>query len=387
MITEKLMGTGGFELHLVSGVRRSGVLSQVDVRRRGVGLGHVVVTPTPMDPLAVTDDEMLANARFVGVYRSQPSEFALAGVGVNSWLGDHEGKGRSLGVLGTPGTGSFADWRNQLVSLTHGLTAGVTSTIPGTYPKNFFRTVPREVIDDLAERFGAEWRVTNQFTLDFGLPADLFRAVPVATIVRDRGLAGRDPATIGVVGDLDESRDLEDWSRRVVYFTGTEGSPTASIADGSIATADTPYRAPDGQYAFIDRVIEDFGDTPTSSGPAFAAAQYGRFNTARRQITLGSLEYDIGRDVNVGDNVYVYDPLRGITDMNNPVPYRGTTIYPEVIRCVGMTYPIREGMGVYLRRYVDNNTETWPVTYVDLTPYVEWENRETTVEIGAKPRR
>lgn len=392
-VTERLMGVGQWELPLVRDTPRS-VLDQLDVRRRGVGFGHVVITSNPMD--ITLGDAILSVARYTGVYRKQPSEFEMAGAGLAAWIGDEDGKGPAfIGRLGDSAsgipTGSFAEWADTLRP--NALTAGFTSSISGGYGMWFHRTGLRKPLEEICDVFGAEWRVNPDFSFDIGTPADLFRLDPEAVIVRRKGDGGRDFNITGIVGDLEVERDLEDWVRRAVHYLGTGEAPVTGIGTGSVAALDVPYRRPDGQAIDMDILIEDFGGLPDGISPtdaqnaanAEAAKDWARLKNPHQELTVSSITYDIGNDVQVGDNLYVYDRLRGIYEEQNPIQYRGQTIYPEIIRCVGLKWPIRRGMGVYFRGF-EKGSSSWNVTWLDLTNFVDWEDGETTVEVGDKPR-
>ena len=379
-ITERLMGVGSWSLNLSEDTPRA-IMDQLDVRR--AGFGHIVVTPTPVAVDLVPEAGILGMARYVGVYRKQPTEFGLSGAGLALWVADEDGKGPTYtGGLSTA-SGTFAQWVAALKPSS--LASGITSAIGGAFAKTYPRTALRKPLDEVCAYFGAEWRVANDLKFDIGTPGALFNLVPNSVIVRREGEGGRDFNIHGIVGDLDIERDVEDWSRRVVYFTGTDQAPITAIADGGVAANDVIYRGPDGSAISMDRMIEDFSTTPTASGTSLAAAQYGRFKNPRQELTLSTGQYDIGQNVRVGDNVYVYDPSRGIQDLTVQVEYRGRTIYPETIRCMGLSWPVRRGMGVYFR-YWKKLGSTWVVNWLDLTNYVEWESGETSVEVGAKPR-
>lgn len=370
------MGVGAWSLRL-SPNTPGDVLSKVSLKRHG--FGHVVVTSARLDSSALSDADMLEHARFTGVYRKQPSEFEMAGVGVNAWLGDEDGKGIILGASTSAAGGTFANWV-PLLRPTY-LGTGTVSTIAGSFPNTYVQVTMRKALDEVCAFFGAEWRVGTDFKLHVGLPADLFRDTPIAVVTRRGG--GRDLSAVGVMGEVEVVRDLEDWVRSVLYYYNSGAGVVT--ADGSVAAADVAYRGPTGLAADIRSVISSSVATVGEATP-LAAAEFGKVRYPRQEIRLSSIEYDIGESVNVGDNLWVFDPERDMYDLANPVTFRGQTIFPEVIRCVGQTWPIRKGMGVYFRRFVDNNTSTWDVDWVDLTEFVEWESGDTTVEIGEKPR-
>lgn len=385
-VTERLMGMGQWNLRLIPETPPS-VLAQIDLKK--YGFGHIVITSTEMSGSTSGQDARLPYARYTGVYRSRPSAFEMGGPGPAMWLADEDNKGEAPAPPHWAASPyGWAEWLPKLQPSSLGVgfrTAG--GLVPGTYQKVFSFNTYREIIDDVCSRFGTEWRVRPDLALDLGRREDLFRMTPVAIVMRRAEDSGRDALSIGLTGSIEVDQDLDDWTREVLYFTGTEATPTIDSNNGGIPAADVPYRNPFGQAIIMTRQIKDFGSTPTADGPALAAMQYGRFDHAHEEMTLNSIEYDIGASVRVGDNVNVYDPERGIYDTANALHFRGQTIFPQVVRCVGHQWPIRSGMGVYFRRYeYAASLTTWPYEYIDLTPYVDWETGTTQLELGALPR-
>lgn len=377
-ITERLMGVGAWSLDLDPATPQS-VLQ--GLRLRDAGRGHLVVFPTWVDAAALDDEDALALARYTGIYLKQDrSTLTLSGMGVNGWLGDGK-RGRSTQQATTR---TFEGWTTFVTP--DYLGTGIRSTIAGNFKVDTGPVFFNDLANLIADRYGAAWRVTNDFKLDFGTYAALFRESPTALITRHTADSGRDFDVHGVTGDLELVEDIEDWARRVVYWYEDESSgPTAIIQDGGVDPGDAPFRGPDGSAAFVDVLVEDSETDNATDATALSLAQWGRFRGVRQEISLSSTEYDIGRDIGVGDNLFVFDHDRGIYDMGNPVTYRGQVIYPDVIRCVGYSWPVRAGMGVWFRRHrkVDSS---WVLEWTDLTPYVRWETGAATVDVGAKPR-
>lgn len=371
--TERLMGTGDWSLPLASWTPGS-VLSQISLKR--FGRGHIVVTTTPVDVETLSDAQIMAQARYTGIYLRRPSLFELGGVHSGAWLGISDDFGDILGAATTEA--SFADWVTALRPTY--LSAGTVSSIAGSFNQTFQFVTRRAALDEVCAFFGAEWAVRG-FTLDVGTPADLFRAVPSTIITRRAG--GRDPNVLGVMGDINLHADLDDWARTVLQRYADDTAVYS--ANGSVAAADVPFRGPTGQQAEVRKVVSASVDD-LAEATGLGNAEFTQVRNGHQEVTLSSIEYDIGETVRVGDALWVWDEERDLYDPGNPVPYQGGIAYPEVIRCVGMTSPIRRGMGVYFRRFIDNGTSTWDVDWVDLTEYVAFEDGETTVEVGAKPR-
>lgn len=380
-VSEKHQAIGSWELPLRVDTPRT-ILDRLDVRK--AGFGHVVITPTPVNLEAIPDAGLLGLARYVGVYLRQADPYTMSGGGLGSWISDADGKGPAYSVSVSTAAGTFAQWAATLRPFD--LSAGIVGAIAGVFNKTYYRTTVRGPLDEVCAYFGAEWRVRNTFAFDIGRPADLFNLTPKAVIVRKAGEGGRDFNILGVVGDLKVARDVEDWSRRIVYYTGTEEAPVIAVAPAAaVPDNDVPFRSPTGAVIRMDRLIEDFSTTPAGSATSLAAAQYGRFKAPRQELKLSTQQYDVGQDVRVGDNIFVFDPLAGIQNLATELEYRGRIIYPETIRCVGLSWPIRKGMGVYFRYYV-KVADVWTVQWIDLTNHVDWETGDTTVEVGEKPR-
>lgn len=379
MITERLMSLGSWSLQLAEDTPRY-VLDRLDVTVSG--FGHIAITPNAVDAGAMSDADMLSLSRYTGRYHSQPDEFTMSGAGMAACIADGDGKGPGYsGGLATA-SGLFSEW---VVALRpHSLAAGITAAISGTFAKFYPRTNLREPLDEVCAYFNAEWRITNDGKFDIGPVGTLFRSVPNSVVVRSDG--GRDMNILGIAGELTAARDVKNYTRRVNYYTGTTGAPTVNSSDGGIADIDVRYRAFDGTAIRMDRFVEDFSNTPTTAGQGLADAEFRKTINAHREITLSGTQYDIAQDVRVGDALYVYDPSRGIRDVSNEVFYRGAVIYPQVIRCVGYTWPVRKGMGVYFRRHV-RVAGVWTAEWTDLTGYVRFESGETRVDIGSMPRK
>ena len=369
------MGNGAWSLQLDEATPGQ-VLRRLRVAESG--RGHIVVTPTWVDLGGMADAAALALARYTGIYlRREHATNTLSGYGVNAWLGEDDNVGRSTG--GTTQTLTFEDWA-AFVTPSY-LGTGIRSSIPGNFKHTYDAITFRGLADSIAARYNCAWHVTPDFKLNFGTFSALFRNPPKALVVRHRDDSGRDLNIRGLHGDLDMVEDIEDWRRRIVYFY--DGG--SEIQTGGVADADTPFRGPDGSPAFVDEIVVDQQTDNSTDAQSLSLARWRQVTGVRQELTLSSVEYDIGKDVAVGDNLYVYDPDRGIYDLTRELAYRGQRIHPAVIRCVGYTWPVREGMGVWFRRYrkVDSS---WVVEWIDLTPYVLWESGDTTVEVGAKPR-
>lgn len=375
MIHEALMGLGKWEVELDPATPRW-VMARLHPRASLYGNLVVTAAKVPVD----NGDRILDVARYTGVYRSQPSDFRLAGVGMDFYIGDETGIGghTSTAPLSVGNPGALSAWIAAL--LPADLTLGSIGTQTGHAYSGYERMYRKDILADIVSKFGVEWHIRPNGVWDVDSKENLFRVTPrVAILARD---SGRGLQITGLSGRFGLDRDGVDWVRRVRIFDST-GAQVASV-DGGIADADVPYRAFKGSPIQRSKILSYSGAAPTEA----ATKDFNANQTIRQEVTLSTRAYDIhGEGLDVGDNVHVFDQDRGIHDLTNPVVGpNGQLIFPEVIRCIGLKYPVRAGMGVYFRRYV-NVGGTWTVEWTDLSPYVVFEDGDTEVEVGARMRR
>lgn len=329
--------------------------------------GHIIVTPTHIPSTGVSASTLLSLARYTGVYRDRPTHFELGGPGLAMWLGDEDGKGDS--IVGTYSANqSFVAWVTAINYAA--LTAGTYTAIAGPGNLDYTATdmARRDLLDYVCAFYTAEWRITPAGVLDAGPKANLFVTSPEVVVQRRSG--GRDINVTGIKATLDLSRDFQDYT--------TDVAVNAASTTGLATIGASPYLDLLGNPVIFTRII-DSPDTVAAHDDAVAQAQLNRFLDPRKEITLSTEVYDLGRDVVAGDEIYVYDPELGLVDTANEVHYRGQTVHPVSIRCLGVTWPISEGMGVYFRNKSG--------TVTDLSEWVLWETGATTLEVGALPRK
>jgi hypothetical protein len=216
--------------------------------------------------------------------------------------------------------------------------------------------------------------------MDVGTVGTLYRSVadgdtPAAVVARDFG--GRDPQIVGIRADINTDIDWEDYVSKVVVLGQEAGD------DGSTG----PFRKPYGPFITWTRVVVD-PNAPDGYASAIAASIYDQLPHAtegRREVKVTTDLYDVAGDMVLGDDIYVWDPDNGISDTTYQTHYQGQLIFPAVMRLIGYRWPIKRGMGVYLR--TSNASPTDP-TYENITPYVEFEpdDAPATLELGAASR-
>ena len=354
----------------------------------GTPFAHVVVTSTPIDPTAFSDADILAQARYTGVCLRPGPALEVSGRGLSWWLGDDSGTGS--GIAFTPITLNTNIPKTAASTILNGGsnaplvlsgsspgTGAYTATISQDY--NWF--TKRQLLDSvIREFFNREWKTNNDFTVSVGTAAQLYTTTPAIITPKTTGYeSGR----YGISGSTQVNIDYEDFAN-VVWALSKEG-----IGFGDyLSPANTFY---DGRGNIMRR--QRFVDVPESAEGQrnqYALNLVSRYVNARFDYNLQTSRYDISGKVQMGGNVYVYDPVNGfynrvaytgLMDYSNPIRWRGEVIYPISVRVTGMRWPIEEGMGVLWR-----NRTAAGVSYIDLTPYVEMESGSASLEVGGVER-
>lgn len=365
-VEQRTSKPGAFTINLKDSVPFS-------IRELLAPFGHVVITPTHVDPNALGDAGMLSAARYTGIVRVIDGQRnVLSGPGLIAWLGDEDGKGDILETEVRKTAGTFASWIASL--LPSSLTSG-TITDPGgtlTHATNYISR--RVAMDFVMTHFGADYRVSPNGTFDAGPASALFNVTPTAVALRRS--SGRDLNVTGLqVTDLTVQQDSDDYSTRVVLLA-EGGFSQLKVGAANLGVA-TPYKNLLGGTLVMKRIVSA-PETPQTNANGFAALQLGRFDQLRQAVSLSTDTYDIGRDVVPGDYIYVYDEIAGLVDTANEVFYRGSVLHPIILRVYAYNWPIQRPMGVYYR---DKDG-----AYTDLSEHVEYEDGATTYEVGAKSR-
>jgi len=247
-------------------------------------------------------------------------------------------------------------------------------------------------IKKVMSQLETEYRINTNGTLDAGLPENVFVGhgtdTPTAIIVRDS--QGEDPGITGLNPDaLTTQFEAEDWVAGVEYIENA-GSDGENIDLYERFLTEVPY------YDLFGNPLERVAyvaETEVSSNmaPKRAEAFLEEFTRIKKSLSLSLEYYDVKGDFEVGDNIFVYDPEIGFVDTPTKAvadgrsePYeqiwQGQFINPEKIRIVGITYPIEETFGVYLRKVV--SASPFVVRYYDLNDYIEFEAGNTQLEVG-----
>jgi hypothetical protein len=246
-------------------------------------------------------------------------------------------------------------------------TVGTATAVTKTFEP--YVTTHREALDAVMGLASAEYRIQPDFTVDSDDADTLFGATP--TVVVTRKAEGPDGAFRGVEGGLvDQNIDVSQIVSNVIALTEGAGS---AITTGS--SSNTPnLNAPKGSAP--DLVVVISAPAEESANASTLAANYKTQQGKRTEVRIASTTHHLPRHVVPGNYVYVYDPTTGLVDSSNQIQFRGETITPAKVRLLSYTWPIEQGVGVYLR-----SNESTP-TYTDLTDWVAWETGTTWWTVG-----
>jgi hypothetical protein len=359
-VSERVMALGDWSVTLRADTPKS-------IRDSLTALGSIVVTPAQIDPTAVSDAGLLATARYTGVCLRPGPQYELSGAGMAWWAGDANGHGD---VITTAVTLSGVTFQSAVSSLqpTY-LEAGDVEAAGGSYTNSFYLVTRRQALDTLCAYFGREWRVNPDLTVDAGSISNLYSATPSAIAVRKGG--GKDLVLTGVESDMAVLLDYDQYATKVVV---------AGRSQVGTATGTSHFKSPKGDSATLTKLFEASYDAAPGTEADTATNLLNLYNvsTGRRDLTLRSGQYDIRGAVDVGKYLYVYDLDLGLVDTTNQVSYQGQVVFPAKVRVVGMRWPIERGMGVYYRTKA---SALGSATYVDLSPYVEWETGGSELEV------
>lgn len=367
-VTQRLMKPGSFSISLQPGFLQS-------ITSRIARFDHIVITPTPLDPIeGFSDADILGQAIYTGVIRKMPSPRTLEGADLSAWLGTEDGLGDNFGAA-VEQTQTMSAWVSSILTAAgNGITAGtLTNTGLSSLTGAPSWCSPREAIDWVMRGAGAEYRMQPDGTLDAAKAPDLFVSTPTTVVTRYE--EGQDGPYRGLEGELiSTAADVEQYTTEVqVIGTGQGVSVVVETATGS-----TTFKT----FTNTTPVFRRFVNAPSevAAAGAVASMQLGLWNQERTEVALTSRTYNVTRFVAAGDYVWVYDPAAGLVDPAEQIDYRGGVISPVKMRVHALTWPVHSGLGVYLRK-----SGATP-TYIDLTPFVEWEQGEVRWDVGAAPR-
>jgi hypothetical protein len=379
-VQEVLKSLGSWEVKLQPNTPRD-ILDRLDY------FGHVAIVPGRLDPLQYGDNLLTpGTARYVGVLRTRTigddgrtnapqDDLSVGGVGMAMWLGDEDGKGAVYENAVEPASASFATAITMLLPSSGAVTVGTLYSVAGLYSGHHQYESPREAINYVCDTMSTpsvpvSWRVNSNGTLDAGPDSQLFVTTPTCVIMATG--SGEDMSLRALPGSMDVTRDVEDYSTRVVLLAEGEGSSIATgAADISPAT---PYRDIHGNVLQMTRLVSE-SDTATANAATRAQLALSQFTSTRNALQLSTTDYDIHGTFQVGDRVWVYDPDSGLVDLTGEITFRGMRINPIKLQVTEAQWAITDQYTVAYRA-ADG-------TWLDLTQYIEWETDATSsVTVG-----
>lgn len=331
--------------------------------------GHVALIPGRVNP-GEYGDTLLTMARYVGVLTKRDFDDIkrVGGQGMAVWLGDADDKGE---VFESPVSIAGQTFANTITTLMSGSTSVVVGTlysVAGTYSGQHVWQSRGKAVDYVCQTMGGEWRVNGNATLDAGPISNLYVTSPTCVVVRKD--AGKDLTLTGLSGDMTLTRDVEDWTTRVVLLAEGEGESTAT---GSANIITNPYLDIRGNPVRRVRLISESG-TSTGNAQSRAQLQLNRFTGTRNALRLSADDYEIRGTFQVGDYVWVWDPDAGLYDTAQEITFRGNRINPIKLRVVETSWPVTSGMTVAYR----HQDGTW----INLTDFVDFETGSTSIGVG-----
>lgn len=377
-VQEVLKALGTWDVKLLPSTPRD-VLDALDY------FGHVAVVPGRLDPKQYGDN-LLTVARYVGVLRTRTigddgrtsapqDDLSVGGVGLAMWLGDEDDKGSVYENAVTAASASFADTVRMLLPASGAITEGTLYSVAGLYSGTHRYESPRKAIQYVCDTMSTpsipvSWRVNNSGTLDAGPDSSLFVTTPTCVIVTAG--AGEDMALRALPGSMDVTRDVEDYTTRVVLLAEGDGT---SIATGAADISPAPpYKDIHGNVIKLTRLVSE-SDTVTGNAETRAQLALSQFTSTRNALTLSTADYDVHGSFQVGDRVWVYNPDAGLVDTSAEIVFRGLRINPLKLQVTEVSWAVTAGYTVAYRA-ADG-------TWTDLTDYVEAETDDTnTVTVG-----
>jgi len=381
MITERFMQLGDWDLQLSPE-------TPLSVRQLLRPFDHIVVTPSRFigaeDVRWNERSNLLNAARWRGVLLEYGEDRTnLRGNGLLYVLGNANQDGPFM--VNDP---TAWKWNEHLIHLNAedelgGLTLkAVVDNPAATWPNagGSSDDLPYNVlqrISYLAGVLGAEFYVNalGEFHSGGAGSASLWQTTP--RVILRRNHDGRDIDLIGLrLVDWNVTYDVWDWVPHATVFTPytigsavLSGGPTYQGADGR------------GNVSFFAFEWSDTIDNLDDANARAAALLSQKAPHDAVQVSVDT--YDPGRWMKPGDYVWAFDPINKVYDEAQFTAYHGEHVNPAKLRLFGMSWPIREGMGVYrLGRGDANDTPN----VVDLTDYVIYDDGPCVLEVGAPNR-
>lgn len=352
------------------------------VRRNLAGFKSLVVTPLHLTDRTLARADLLSQARYRGVVAGWDNQrTTVYGTGMLGYLGDGGGYGAGLRESSYTAR-TFEQWWDRYESTharTNGLTKGTTYSMPaGTWPNDATSFLPysvRGAFEFLASSLGVEYVVNPDGTVDMGATgSSLFRTTPTVIL---------SPWSTGTSGELRSfpvpqwrvGKDYEDY----LNFVRTELSNTPATYGSDSNYGSEAFKDAAGSTAIFRGTVETQPIGGTTDGDAYSSGFLSQHDEVRVNLSVSVDVHDPGHWMQPGDQLYAWDPRDVLLDTSNPIQFKGEITYPIKLRLRGMDQPCRRGYGYYL---MSDDASDDPA-YIDLTPWVKFEDGPTRLEVGA----
>jgi hypothetical protein len=422
VIDERLMAPGAWDVTLKDGTPPSLLerLRCVETHPQTLGAATLVVTAAHLNPDSIgtgdtgTAFHPLFDAalytgvvnRCAAVLRGKVGSARLDGYGMawhlgtpedtgELWVGNAMTSSSNNARIFTESTHVWFDWLGMGGTQTASDGSGATVTLRPChlYDSNAFTigsAIPyfpepmtrREALNRISNHAGWLWYITPQMVLRAGLPGDLFPDGPRAIVSSD---IGSDPTLLTyATEEIGWEESLDNYRNKRVSFDDNGGTyPPVSWAYPNSTPPSGDYYGPDGTLLHIVERDDHLQDENILEWGARQIAEVPAGQHARRALTVTGWPNREGVNLIPGEPVWVHEPLLGLVDTGNEVRAGGQTLHPTEVDLYGVTWPVIEGMGVYVVFY-DQDTST--LETLDLTPHVAYETGPTTLDVGAPHR-
>ncbi len=383
MIHEVLEGVGGWDLRLRPDTPMS-VTDELDLEEWAYS--QVIITPVRVDPAVIGTDQLTEVSLYSGLLlRSEARTERLAGPGLWAAFGRSDGAGPQVGA-GLTGTETLRTWIGNIdldPFITRDSTLDNVASITWTSDRVMSYREAIESIFDVSglpaiggHLFIDPRRMTICCDLDLA-PSWRQQRLIAAGVSWSRPLLSPDlqGREVGIGTPLLRCRfrpahDLESWVSDVII---TDAGGTATT-NGS-----KTYSFPDGVDVDMTRYINDTSIT-SGTGSSVATAELEADNLVATELVAYTDDPDVLDIIAPGTLVEAWDPVSGIYDTTatGSITIRGRKTFGRRLAAQSVRAPIREGMGVYVRRYIGQEAND----VIDLSPWFIPETGDATIELG-----
>lgn len=398
-VTEKLMAAGTFNLQLDKKITPNTIINTIDA------WGHIIIVPGDLNVQEFSDTTLLNASKYTGIVQSlelgDDDLVSINGQGLIAYLGTSDTTGMPIATTGGPsGVRSYKNKTLEDVLDYTGSPKGllrkengnqgpirkgtITEPTDGSkYTGKHYTESALKAIKYVCQDLDVEFKVDNKGYLSAGPITSLFSGHDSdPTTIIFRGASGEDPnisgvATTSLVAQFDASEFVSS-----VELVASKYGAEANV--GSANVSSNPYKDLFGDALSRTQYVSD-PQTEGTSKTERATQYLNELNTLKKTINVSLEEYDISGDFVVGDKIFIFDPDIGFIDTETDrieegrsslfeTVYQGQIVNPTKIRILGVTWPVKQGYGVFYRDKDGN--------YIELTDYMMWENGDVQLEIG-----